>query len=55
MKNFSMPDQISQTLELDELERLKHSLEENVYMPMLHVGGSRKFKFANMASLHRRI
>lgn len=30
MKNFSMPEQISQTLELDELERLKHSLEENV-------------------------
>lgn len=30
MKNFSMPDQISSTLELDELERLKHSLEENV-------------------------
>ena len=25
-----MPDQISSTLELDELERLKHSLEENV-------------------------
>lgn len=29
-----MPDQISSTLELDELERLKHSLEENVSKEM---------------------
>ncbi len=34
MKNFAMPDQISPTLELDELERLKHSLEENVSKEM---------------------
>lgn len=31
MKNFSMPEQISPTLELDELERLKHSLRKNVF------------------------
>ena len=30
MKNFSMPKQVSQTLEIDELMRLKHSLEKNV-------------------------
>ncbi len=30
MKNFSMPEQISPTLEIDELMRLKHSLEKNV-------------------------
>lgn len=30
MKNFSMPEQISSTLELDESKRLKHSLEETV-------------------------
>lgn len=30
MKNFSMPEQISPTLELDELMRLKHSLESMV-------------------------
>lgn len=34
MKNFAMPDQISPTLELDELERLKHSLEKNVSKEM---------------------
>ena len=30
MKNFSMPEQVSPTLEIDELMRLKHSLEKNV-------------------------
>ena len=30
MKNFSMPKQVSPTLEIDELMRLKHSLEKNV-------------------------
>ena len=30
MKNFSMPEQVSPTLETDELMRLKHSLEKNV-------------------------
>lgn len=30
MKKFSMPEQISPTLEKDELERLKRSLEKNV-------------------------
>ncbi len=30
MKNFSMPKQVSPTLELDELTRLKHSLEKYV-------------------------
>lgn len=34
MKNFAMPDQVSPTLELDELERLKHSPEENVSKEM---------------------
>ena len=28
MKNFSMPEQVSPTLETDELMRLKHSLEK---------------------------
>ena len=30
MKNFSMPEYVSPTLETDELTRLKHSLEKNV-------------------------
>ncbi len=30
MKHFSMPEQVSPTLEIDELMRLKHSLEKNV-------------------------
>lgn len=30
MKSFSMPEYISPTLELDELMRLKHSLESTV-------------------------
>ena len=30
MKNFSMPEQVSPTLEIDELMRLKHSLEKHV-------------------------
>ena len=30
MKNFSMLKQVSPTLEIDELMRLKHSLEKNV-------------------------
>ena len=30
MKNFSMPEQVSPTLEIDELMRLKHSLEKNI-------------------------
>ena len=30
MKHFSMPEQVSPTLEIDELMKLKHSLEKNV-------------------------
>lgn len=30
MQNFSMPDKVSPTLELDELARLKYSLGKNI-------------------------
>lgn len=30
MKNFSVPEKISSALELDELARLKYSLEKNI-------------------------
>ena len=49
MKHFSMPEQVSPTLEIDELMRLKHSLEKNVSR---EVAESKKFKFINMVSLH---
>ncbi len=34
MKNFSMPEQVSPTLEIDELARLRHSLEMTVSKEM---------------------
>ena len=34
MKNFSMPEQVSPTLEIDELVRLRHSLEMTVSKEM---------------------
>jgi len=42
MKNFSMPEQVSPTLEIDELMRLKHSLFEIVFEKPVYDGNCAK-------------